>query len=433
MENKNMFENFADMQKQAAESFTSVAETMQKALTNGGNVDFNSDVFKKWYDSQMAWFNQAPGVHKDMHAFEFFNNWMTTQMNNAKNWQEMNQNMFKGMPDMAMNKDLSGMMNIFNAWKNTLTTSYQELLNNFNKGTSKDTFSGLFNNAEMYTKVYEFMMPVLKSLQDKTYTPELFKQTFNNEKFKELMDKMFNMQPDFIKNMMTESTSQVKNAMGNMMDSNKGVFDNMKNMMNTQMNNMLPNDMFGAALANYNNWFTQMNNTFAPLTKLMPNNGNKQQMEAIKEISNMLNIYNLKNSQLQYMMYTNGVKAMETLAEDLYTKMRKGEDMSTFMNIYQDWLNTNDKQFVTLFETEEYSKLMSEVSSLQLTLKKQIEIQMEKSMSHLPLINRTEMDELYKTIYELKKRINILEKQIDNDIEPVVEAPKSAKKTSKHA
>ncbi|MCX6186657.1 MAG: hypothetical protein NTU43_06620, partial [Bacteroidetes bacterium] len=85
-----------------------------------------------------------------------------------------------------------------------------------------------------------------------------------------------------------------------------------------------------------------------------------------------------------------------------------------------------------------YSKMMSEVSGMQLTLKKKIEASMEKSMEHLPLINRTEMDELYKTIYELKKRINMLESQLD--VETTTEATEasstsktSAKKSAKNA
>lgn len=46
-------------------------------MANGGNVDFNSNIFKKWYGSQMAWFNQAQGENKNNQSFDFFNNWMS--------------------------------------------------------------------------------------------------------------------------------------------------------------------------------------------------------------------------------------------------------------------------------------------------------------------------------------------------------------------
>jgi BMFP domain-containing protein YqiC len=135
----------------------------------------------------------------------------------------------------------------------------------------------------------------------------------------------------------------------------------------------------------------------------------------MKELTNHMNVYNLKNTQMQYMMYATGMKAMDEVSENLYTRMRNGEDFNSFSNVYQEWLNTNDKHFVTLFETEEYSKLMSEVSALQLGLKKKIENQMEKAFSNLPLINRSEMDELYLTIQGLKSRISMLENQIDTE------------------
>ncbi len=432
MENKNMFESFSEMQKQAAETFTNAAENMQKAMMGGAAVDFNSDFFKKWYDSQMAWFNQAQGDNKNNQSFEFFNNWMNSQMNMAKNWHEMSENMFKGMPQMAnMTSEYTNMMNMFNSWKETMNGSYSEMMKNFNNGTAQTSFSGLFNNAEMYMKMFELMMPMMKSLNDKTFTPDMFKSMFNTGMYKEMMDKMFNMQPDFMKNMMGNMTGDMKENMGKMMDMNKNMFDTMKNNMSAQMNNMMPNDMMGTMMNNYNNWYNQVNSAFAPLTKLMPGTQG-QNMEMMKEMSNMLTMYNMKNSQMQYMMYTTGTKSMEILADSLYNKMRNGEDMKNFMTVYQEWLNIHDKQFIALFETDEYSKLMGEVSAMQLTLKKNIDKQMEKAMGNLPLINRTEMDDLYKTIQELKKRINMLEKQIDNDT-VVSEEPKAAKKAAKNA
>lgn len=429
MENKNMFESFAEMQKKATETFTNAAETMQKAMMNG-KVDFNSDFFKKWYDSQMDWFNQTQGENKNNQALSFFTNWMNSQMEMAKNWQDMSQNMFKGMPQMNnMTTDYNNMMNMFNAWKESMNTTYSEMMNNFNNGTAKESFGGLFNNAEMYMKMFELMMPMMKSLNDNTYTPEMFKTMFNTEMYKNMMDKMFNMQPDFMKNM----NSQMRDGMNKMMDMNKGMFDTMKGNMHNQMANMMPTDMMHNMFANYQNMYNQINNAFAPLTKLMPVNDQTKMMESMKEISNMLTSYNMKNSQLQYMMYTTGLKAMDELSETLYSKMRNGDDMKSFMNVYQEWLNVHDKHMVALFETDEYSKLMAEVSALQLTMKKKIEKEMEKSMSHLPIINRTEMDELYKTVYELRKRINMLEKQLDTETVAAEEPKATAKKTAKNA
>lgn len=441
MENQNMFNTFANMQKQAVETFNQAAESMKNAMGNPANVDFNSDFFKKWYDSQMAWFNQHKGENNNQ-AFEFFQNWMNSQTDIAKKWFEASQGLMNNMPAMDMNNtnwnaNYSNMMNMFNSWKETMTSSYNEMMTNFNNGTNKETFSGMFNNAEMYMKMFQFWMPMMKSLQDKSFTTESFRQMFNAPMYKDMMDKMFNMQPDFMKNMFNSNMGGMKDQMGNMMDMNKNMFDNMKNMMSQNMNTMMPADMFTSMLNNYNSMFTQMNNAAAPLAKLMPNGNQKQQMEMMKELTNHMNVYNLKNTQMQYMMYATGMQAMDEVSENLYSKMRNGEDFNSFINVYQEWLNTNDKHFVALFESEEYSKLMSEVSALQLGLKKKIENQMEKAFSNLPLINRSEMDELYLTIQGLKSRISMLENQIDaetsNETEVEVKETKTRKGTKANA
>jgi hypothetical protein len=441
MENQNMFNNFVNFQKQAVETFNQAAESMKNAMGNPANVDFNSDFFKKWYDSQMDWFNQHKGENNNQ-AFEFFQNWMNNQTDIAKKWFDASQGLMNNIPAGEMNNanwntNYNNMLNMFNSWKETMTSSYNEMMTNFNNGTNKETFSGMFNNADMYMKMFQFWMPMMKSLQDKSFTTESFRQMFNAPMYKDMMDKMFNMQPDFMQNMMNGMNGNMKENMNKMMDMNKNMFDNMKNMMSQNMNTMMPADMFGSMLNNYNSMFTQMNNAVAPLAKLMPNGNQKQQMEMMKEIANHMNVYNVKNTQMQYMMYATGMKAMDEVSENLYTRMRNGEDFNSFTNVYQEWLNTNDKHFVTLFETEEYSKLMSEVSALQLGLKKKIETQMEKAFSNLPLINRSEMDELYLTIQGLKSRISMLENQIDaetsNETELEVKETKTRKGTKANA
>lgn len=86
------------------------------------------------------------------------------------------------------------------------------------------------------------------------------------------------------------------------------------------------------------------------------------------------------------------------------------------MALYQEWMNISDKTFVSLFESDEYSEKMAEVSAMQMRLKKDMEKQAEKMLVGLPVATRSEMDELYKTIYDLKKQVRELEKLAVNNI-----------------
>jgi len=426
---KNMFETMANMQKQAVENLTNATEQMQKNLFTPNMVD--SDIFKKWYDSQMSFFNQNKSDNKNTaNPMEFFNTWMNNQMETAKTWFSNNNNPFINNMNMNddMKKNYDNMMSMFSNWSGTMNNTYSEMLKNFNAGSGKDAFSGLFNNAEMYMKSFEFWMPMFKSIQDKSFTPETFKQLFNAPLFKDMMDKMFNLQPDFMKNMNEEA----KANMFKMMDSNKGMFDNMKNMMTSNMPN--GNEMFTQIFDNYNKVYNSMNSGAAPLMKLMPQGEAKQNIESMNELVNEFNVFNMKNNQMQYMMYATGLKAIEQVADSISAKVRNGEEVNNFMSIYSEWLAINDKNFVTLFETDEYSKMQADLSSFGMKLKRNINLKMEKAMENLPLINRTEMDELYKTVYELRKRINVLEKQIDTDsTETVVKAKPVAKKATKNS
>jgi len=101
------------------------------------------------------------------------------------------------------------------------------------------------------------------------------------------------------------------------------------------------------------------------------------------------------------------------MAENIAAKMENGEEVKSMMAVYQEWMNISDKTFVSLFESDHYSVLMAEVSALQLKLKKDVEGQMEKMLENVPVATRSEMDELYKTIYELKKEVRQLEKMME--------------------
>ncbi|MES2689941.1 MAG: poly(R)-hydroxyalkanoic acid synthase subunit PhaE, partial [Bacteroidota bacterium] len=398
MENtaKNLFETLAETQKQVMDNMTNASQHMAKSFVSN---EMNSDFFKKWYDSQMAFFNQN-GQSADTNPLNMFTSWMKNQMNMGNDMQ----NNFKGFTGMnGMNSDLTSM------YTSLFANMQQAMKGMSSTGDMKNAMGGMFNNAEMMMKTYEMWMPMIKMITDKTYTPDAFTKMINPSMFKDVMDKMMSFQPDFAKNM-TDMTA-VREQMVKMMDFFKGNFDQGRNQFNSF--NPMNNGMFNNMSEQYNSMWNSMNQAAAPMMKMMGNTDMSNKMNAANEIISEFNNYMIKNTQVQYATYVSGNEAMNEFAENIYTKMKNGEDMSNFMNVYSEWLNTNDKHLTKLFSTAEYSKLQAELNTFGMKLKQHMNAEMEKSLKNIPVVPRSEMDELYKTVYELRKRINVLEKQLD--------------------
>ena len=66
-------------------------------------------------------------------------------------------------------------------------------------------------------------------------------------------------------------------------------------------------------------------------------------------------------------------------------------------------------------------------------LRKDIEGQLEKFMVGIPVATRSEMDEMYKTIYDLKKQVRQLEKMLEIDGAVSEEGEEKATKKTKKA
>lgn len=404
MENtsKNFFETMTEMQKKVVENFNDATAKIQKNFSKNDYMD--SDPFKKWYDSQMSFFNQNNNTKGNNEPMDFFNNWMDAQTNFTKNWMEQTQKAITNLGNDAKNMPS---MDFYNNWMNTMNKTYSEMMKNFSSNNEGvNSFSGMFNNAQNYMKMFELWMPVMNSIQDKTFTTDMFKSAFNAEMYKNFMDSIFNMQPEYMKNLMTQYEKAVKEGMQTLNEQGKNIYSQFSNNMHKGFGE--GEQAFDKFNTLYKSYSENLNQTFSPLMKLVTPGTQKEQMEQLSNLSNEFSNYNMLNNKMQYMIYTTGIKSMEEVAENVSSKLKDGVDMSNFKNIYQEWLNINDKNFVSLFESDEYSKLQGEFNATDMKIKAAVNQQWEKSLSHLPLINRTEMDQLYKTVYELKKQVSEL-------------------------
>jgi len=471
-----------DAQKKVVESVTENA----KKMANGNNfinetIDKSSEWYKNWLEGQKNFFkkttetgaNATESVKENASKMnEFFQNWMTMQNNWTKQMADMNKEWMKGVNQPNTNTNpFSNWQNNWSNWMNQMNTNnwmnqmqqhnpfttdalkngtenwtnfanqYQNILkntftnwqNHMENGTAQDAYKNFTFATDAFNKFAELWMPMYKSMQDKTFNMDVYKQWMNPEMYKELMDKYFGFIPENSRHYMQQMTDMMQNGAKQMNETAMQNYNQMRaNMSQAGFN---PANMFGNMLSGYNNLHGMMSEAAAPFTKMMTQTDQTKAMQEWADISNRINVYNIKNAELQYMIYAQGSKVMDKLAENISAKIKDGKTVNNLMEVYQEWLNLGDKVFVNLFESDEYSKLMAEVSAMQMQLKKDMERQMEKQMTAIPVATRSEMDEVYKTIYELKTQIRQLEKMIglEEEAKEAVTEEKPVKRTAKKA
>jgi hypothetical protein len=505
----NFYETWVDSQKKMIDNMTESASKFTKDTEVAETLHKGSDLYKNWLDNQLSFLNEQTEkmkASKSGYTPEQISattkEWMDNQMKMTREFMDFSMNTMKTYFESAlksfpmlngnaekMKAAFNENMNLYHQWNETLNKSYEEMMKHMQPGTVKDAMSGMSNMADTYGKFVELWAPFVKSLQEKTFSAELFKSMMNPTAYKEMFDKMFHFSSnpfsswsnnwntmwnngmntaDWMKNwtnMMNPSSnpfSQWMNPSSNPFSSwmNNTPFSQWTNLFQAPSNPMnewmklfgmqsnpyqewmkqwnsafgnnawnnfsMPDGsmFFNNLMNNYNTMYTSTQEMFAPMFRMMTPSQAKQNLDAWNSLVNKMIQYNMKSSELQYLSYTTGMKAMQKVAERMQEKLSKGEEFKGMTALYSEWLNTSDKVFVDMFESPAYSKVQGEVAALQHHIKKEGEAMMEKMMAYIPVITRSEMDDNYKTIHDLKKRVSELEKALEAKEAPVKKAAK---------
>ncbi|HTO16024.1 MAG TPA: poly(R)-hydroxyalkanoic acid synthase subunit PhaE [Edaphocola sp.] len=423
---QEFYKNWLENQKKA---FTGTTEKVE-GVTNSAkeNIEKAGSYYQEWLNKQVemakkGWevsqnfiqnnMNNTPNMNPT-NPMEMFNNWtkMQNQFQNANNWSNI---MNKFNPTNFMDQfktENETYTNFFNEYQELLKNSFGQLTENMNNTNQKDVFSNMMNATSGFAKFSEMWMPFMKSIQNKTFNMDDFKKGFNMDLYKDFMNNFFGFNTDenskyyqqfteMFQNYAKDAASQGKNAYQQANDAFKN------------MNPLSGMNMFDQASNAYKTMQDTFSNAISPIAKMATPNKYTKSFEEWTNIVDKTAIYNIKNSEMQYLVYQQGQKVMDALVENISGKIEAGADLNNITALYQEWLNIGDKVYVELFESDEYSQIMAEVSAMQLKLRKDYELQMEKMMNGIPVATKSDLDELYKTIYDLKKEVRQLEKMME--------------------
>ncbi len=137
--------------------------------------------------------------------------------------------------------------------------------------------------------------------------------------------------------------------------------------------------------------------------------------ERVSEAADKFNIFQASVSELVSLLYLPMEKSLKVMQDQLAEMAETGKLPENSKAYYRMWVKILEGHYMTLFKSPEYNQTLSKTLEHMgefLTARQRI---VQDALSSWPVPTQDDLDELYKEIYLLKKRIRELEKKNADD------------------
>lgn len=139
------------------------------------------------------------------------------------------------------------------------------------------------------------------------------------------------------------------------------------------------------------------------------------------------------NAKFQQVMGRTFSKAFEKFMKDMVTMSEKGEKIDSVRDLMNMWMETIDQSFTYMYVSEDYLEVQNELAAsvMKYKMKQQQVIEVIQGMFDMP--TRSELDDAYRTMYELRKEVRALKKSLkeENTSSSASKSSSRSKSTSK--
>ncbi|HVO67954.1 MAG TPA: poly(R)-hydroxyalkanoic acid synthase subunit PhaE [Syntrophales bacterium] len=124
--------------------------------------------------------------------------------------------------------------------------------------------------------------------------------------------------------------------------------------------------------------------------------------------------FNTAKASFYSLFYDTGMRAAEKVYEKYAEFVGKEITPETFREFYRIWWTINEDVYQELFRSEEFTKLSREVTSRGLMFRKWVDELFEQILKFTSLPSKRDMDEIYRSLYDLKKEVRNQKRAIKN-------------------
>jgi hypothetical protein len=423
--NNPIIDNMIETQTQAINSWVDSTKKIQSALMGGNIATEGQNIYKEWMEKQMGAFSGMQANYSKMDTNkpeEFFKNWYNQQLAEVKKMTDFNQSLYssvanfgKSPADYMTNYSQANQAwtKIYNTWMGTLNSTYDTFSKNIPSSFNADAFKNIFEGNKIQLKLQEFWQPAFAAFQNGNFTADNFKKFMQPDAYKEITQQLFQSMAGqaTLKEVFDASIKKIQDFFVNQHNLSKEYASTFTNISN-EYPQLISGD-FAKLTDMYKHAQNVFGKSFEPILKLATPGKEKESIEASIALLDKISEYSVKQAQLQQHLYGTTQKALEEAAKHAFDKIKPETlQQQSFTEFYNEWLKTNETLFTELFESDEYSKLKGELLTISMDVKKDFEKQYESAFSMYPIVFKSEAEELYKTVYELKKQVKALETRL---------------------
>ncbi len=126
-----------------------------------------------------------------------------------------------------------------------------------------------------------------------------------------------------------------------------------------------------------------------------------------------LTLHQTALNEFLQMFYIPIEKSLMVMQEKIEEMAEKGELHDDFQGHYRAWIKILEGHYMTLLKSPEYTRVMTNTIDSLVQYKKAREEMLGDIIGQFPVPTQKEMDELYKDLYQMKKQIKSLTKQLE--------------------
>lgn len=332
---------------------------------------------------------------------DYFDSWMKTQ-----------RQAFTALHDQAVQMQ-SYFQNTRAAADNPFTnwakTAFQAFPMGADANFAKDTFSKTLYGNDAMQKLFELWQPMLNAIRNKTLDPNNYADLADPAKIKQLFDKLFSFDLDDMSQLQKQTAqyADIYQQFG------KPLSDAWTNAAKSQSSNFTQNNFQPEALVlQMQAAYAMLENTTGKLFSTPAVGKDREKMELMSKCAKAMSSFAASHIEYQQMMLSTGQEAMQAVVKTLAEKVEAGEKFEKFDEFFALWIDVNEKTFNKQFQTKAFSQKRNAMTEAGFNARKLYNEIIENELAGFPIARRSEMDEVYKLVYDLRKQVKSMESQI---------------------